>query len=95
MPEIGQSENGPNIVNDEATTDVPSNYLICDMTGFKIRVDEGLVEDWRGYKMRKESWSPRHPQDFVRSKAEKLTGSPRPEQEDTFVDAGDVTPSDL
>lgn len=95
MPEIGQSENSPNITNSDATTDVPSNYLICDRTGFKIPVSEGLVEEWNGRMVRKESWEARHPQDFVKGRGETLNGSPRPEQEDTFVDVGEVSASDL
>lgn len=84
MAEVGQSENDPGITNSLATTDVPSNYLICDRTGFKIPVSEGLREEWNGLKVRRESWEPRHPQDFVRGVDENQKGSPRPEGADSF-----------
>lgn len=85
MPEIGQSVNDPSITNSSATTDVPSNYLICDRTGFKVRVKDGLRKEWNGWMVRAESWESRHPQDFVRSRGEDLEGSPRPEHADRFI----------
>lgn len=62
------------------------NYLICDRTGFKLRIEDGVVEEWSGMKVRKQSWERRHPQDFIRSRAEsRRNGSPRPEQTDSFI----------
>jgi len=81
--------------NSDATTDVPSNYLVCDRTGFLVTVDEGLVEEWQGLKVRRKSFERRHPQDFVRSVPENLHGSERPEQTDRFLTTNEVSASDL
>lgn len=78
------AEEGTPIENPTATT-VPSNYLICDRTGFKQKVSDGLKTEWTGNMVRKESFERRHPQDLVRSTPDKQKGSPRPEQEDNFI----------
>jgi len=81
--------------NSNATTDVPSNYEICDRTGFRVLPGQ-LVREWNGAMVRRESWEARHPQDFVRGRAERQRGSPRPEPADTFIaDNDQVTVSDL
>jgi len=72
--------------NPDADTNTPNNYLICDRTGFKIRIEDGLKEEWSGAMVRAESFETRHPQDFVRSRQESHRGSPRPEQPDRFID---------
>jgi len=74
--------------------------LICDRTGFKIPVREGLREEWTGRKVRKQSFEVRHPQDYLRSRAEKQKGSDRPEQDDQdianlYPTTGGVQVSDL
>ena len=75
--------------NTRATAGV-SNSLICDRTGFKIRVSEGLRDEWDGLKVRDRSWEPRHPLDFLRSDTrEEGRGSPRPEPADVFIDRAD------
>lgn len=71
--------------NDRAELPPHPNYLICDRTGFKIRVSDGLRKEWTGALVREESWEPRHQQDFVRAVPEHQKGSPRPEQQDTFA----------
>lgn len=81
--------------NSTATTDVPSNYLICDRSGFKVDVMTGLREEWNGLKVHPKFWEARHPQDFVRSKPEELNGSERPEQTDYFLSTNEVSSSDL
>ena len=64
----------------------PDNSLICDRTGFKIRVSEGLRTEWDGKMVRAKSWEPRHPQDFIRARAsDDSKGSPRPEPEDLYI----------
>ena len=78
-------------VNMEA---VPNNYLICQRTGFKIPVNEGLVKDGYGMWVRAESRDRRHPQEFVRSRPEQQKGSVAPEPEDTFTTTR-VLPADL
>ena len=62
-------------------TEVPSNYLICDRTGFRVPVSVGLVNDGhlRSAMTRPKSRDSRHPQEMLRAKAENLHGSIRPE----------------
>lgn len=67
----------------------PSNYEICDRTGFKLERGE-LVTEWTGMKVRPESHERRNVQDFVRGVGDEMTGSPRPEQSDRFI--GDEYP---
>ena len=78
------------ITNTNATTDVPTNYEICERTGFRVKPGT-LVKEWDGVMVRPESYEPRHPQDFVRSRPEAQRGSVRPEQTDQFID--DLYPS--
>lgn len=70
--------------------------MICDRTGFKIKSGDAKRE-WNGLTVRKESWEPRHPQDFVRGRADRqAVPNARPEPaSDTFITAADVTPDDL
>lgn len=71
------------ITNDNAV-EVPSNYEVCQRTGFRVPVGE-LVKEWNGLMVRKESYEARHPQDFVRSKHEHQKASPSPELTDVFI----------
>lgn len=81
--------------NANATDDVPSNYEICDRTGFKVPRGT-LKREWSGAMVRPESWEPRHPLDFVRARPERQRGSPRPEQSDVFIqDDEQIEASDL
>jgi hypothetical protein len=91
-PSIQIANSGVSITNPNAIS-VPSNYEICDRTGFRVRRGQ-LKETWDGLKVRRKSWEPRHPQDFVRGRAEKPKGSTRPEQEDRFIE-DEITPDDL
>ena len=72
------------ITNDNAD-EYPSNYEICDRTGFKVRRGE-LVREWTGAMVRADSWERRNIQDFVRGVGDEMKGSERPEQEDRFID---------
>lgn len=72
---------------------IPSNYEICDRTGFRVLPGE-LVKEWTGLKVRRQSWESRHPQDFVRARTEHPKGSQRPEQPDQFL-TEEVTADDL
>jgi hypothetical protein len=61
------------------------HYVICDRTGFKIRASEAKRE-WTGALVRQQSWEARHPQDFVKAKADKQAALPqRARQIDRFV----------
>ena len=95
-PEDTFGDYGALITNADATSDVPSNYVICDRSGFRVKPGE-LMKDGYGWMVRSRSWEPKHPQDFVRARAEKLEGSKRPEQADRFigVDEPEVTAADL
>jgi len=79
------------IANGNAT-EYPSFYDICERTGFRVKPGT-LVTEWNGTKVRPESYEARHPQDFVRSRAEKQEGSERPEQDDRFIQ--DLYPTGL
>lgn len=80
--------------NDNATTNVPSNYEQCDYSGFRV-LPGSLKMTWNKHAVRQKSWESRHPQDVIRSVPDKTRGGPkRPEQDDRFiVDA--VDPDDL
>jgi hypothetical protein len=84
------------IVNPNADV-FPSNYEICDRTGFKLERGK-LVAEWTGAKVRADSFEKRNIQDFVRGVGDELTGSERPEQDDRFIDeeyVGGVQAADL
>ena len=74
----------PDVIVNADAEEYPSNYEICDRTGFKLRRGE-LVAEWTGLKVRPESWERRNVQDFVRGVGDDQVGSPRPEQADRFV----------
>lgn len=55
--------------------------VICDFSGQKIKRSEAR-KTWDGLLVKKEFWEPRHPQDFVRGKADKQTvADARPDQQ--------------
>ena len=72
------------ILNDNAAP-YPSQYEICDRTGFRLRRGH-LKQEWTGLKVREQSWEKRNTQDFVRGVGDDLEGSPRPEKEDRFIE---------
>ena len=76
-------------VNNDAT-EVSDNYLVCQRSGFRVSVKEGLVKDGErpGLWVRKEDYDPFHPQRLVRSRPETQRGSVAPEQPDIFIDSG-------
>jgi hypothetical protein len=69
--------------------------LICERTGFAIYSGDARKE-WTGSVVRKESFEARHPQDFVRGRAEDPTVmDPRPPGEPRFLSDNEVTADDL
>ena len=68
---------GTPIVNTDAT-EVDSSYEICQRSGFRVKAGT-LIQEWTGLWVKPEFFEPRNMQDFVRSKAERLTGAQRPE----------------
>lgn len=76
------------------TRDVPTNYLICDWSGVRVRVSEGLKRTWNNLRVREKDWDARHLQDFVRVRPEvEQRGSERPEQDDVFLATNEVDPT--
>lgn len=71
------------------------NYFLCPVCGRKKRVSKGRRR-WDNEFVCTDDWEPRHPQEFVRGRADKILPSiTRPEPADTFIDVGDVTAEDL
>lgn len=71
------------------------NLVICDRTGRKVYASQTRKE-WNGLRVLKTFWEPRHPQDFVRGRADRqAVADPRPEGTDMFVTPGQVTATDL
>jgi len=67
------------ITNDNATTDPPVNYEICDLSGFRAKRGQ-LRETWDGLMVLPDFWEPKHDQLFVRSIVDKPNrGSIRPD----------------
>jgi hypothetical protein len=68
-------------------------YQIDDRTGKKVRSTD-THREWTGLQV--EDPDPRHPQEFVRGKRDyQAPPNPSPENTDTFISIGDVTPDDL
>lgn len=68
---------------------------ICDSCGYRFHLSE-LRTDWRGFMVCKKDYEPRHPQDTIEVKKERIVvKDARPEAEDIFIEPGDVTPEDL
>lgn len=66
-------------------------WVICDRTGMKVRMSQTRKE-WNGLRVRKESWEPRHPQDFVKGVPDNQSvPDARPEPADTFLTTNQVT----
>jgi hypothetical protein len=76
--------------------------IIDDRTGRTIYASEARKE-WTGELVHKDDWEPRHPQDLVRSRVDRMSvRDPRPRPPDVFIgplvtaiatraEAGDVT----
>jgi hypothetical protein len=85
---------GTGITNANATADVPTNFEICDRTGFK-QYPHHLKRQWDGHYVRSKSIENRHPQEFVKSRGgDKQKGPQSPEGDDSFV-AVSIAPEDL
>lgn len=85
-------------VNDTAEDPPALNDLVCQRSGIRVTVDEGLKKEWTGLLVRKEDWDRRHPQELVRPKPETPKGSPSPSTEDRFIEdeyPSGVTVNDL
>jgi len=60
---------------------------ICDVCGFRFKSTE-IKDRWDGLKVCLKDWEPRHPQDFVKARRERITPPwTRPEVEpDQFIE---------
>lgn len=84
---------GTDITNDGAVPYDENQNNVCQLTGFKVGPGT-LLKQWDGLWVRPESFSRRNTQDFVRTKAELLTGATRPEPIDNFISTS-IAPEDL
>jgi hypothetical protein len=87
------------ITNSQATDDVPTNFEICQRTGFKQlpvwHPDSKLIEDGYGDYVRTKSYDSRHPQDYVASRGnDRQEGPQNPELDNLFLTAT-IAPEDL
>lgn len=68
---------------------------VCMVSGFKMPPGK-LARQWNGIWARHDDFDYRHPQELVRPTRDRMgVPIPRPEAEDTFISAGDVTAADL
>lgn len=82
-------------------TDVKEGYRagdhwrICDECGWKVRASE-TRKRWDGLIVCLPDFEMRHPQDFVRGRADRQrVASPRPDPTPAYISPGDVTADDL
>lgn len=69
--------------------------VICDYSGFKVFAKDCRMT-WDGFLVRKDLWEPRQPQDFVKGVKDKQSVPiARPEADDNFLTANEVTSDDL
>lgn len=62
------------------------HWLICDECGLRYRRSQ-MLERWDGFWVCTKDWEPRHPQEFVLGRADKVAVDvSRPEQVDMTVD---------
>lgn len=53
-------------------------YRECDRTGFKVKASH-TQREWNGLIVRRDSWEPRHPQDYLRARPDHpAVPDPRP-----------------
>lgn len=81
-------------IENALATAAPTNYEICQRTGF--RVERGsLAREWDGKLVRQRSYEPRQPLDLLRTRSERpYRGLANPEPQDQFISA-EITPDDL
>jgi len=63
-----------------------NHWVSCDRCGCDVREQDSRTT-WEGFVVCLDDWEPRHPQDFVRAKLDRIApeGHVRPEPADTFV----------
>jgi len=71
--------------------------VLCDYSGFEIASGDAK-RTWDGFVVHKRFWENRQPQDFVRGVKDNIATPPhmtRPDPEDDFLTANEVTIDDL
>lgn len=59
---------------------------VCDRCGFEFKSSQ-LKKDWQGFMVCSKDYEPRHPQDFIKTRAERPAPAwTRPEGEDEFLE---------
>ncbi len=86
-------DSGTVIVNSNATQTWGNTYNTCMRSGKKVKPGT-LIQEWTGLWVDPDFVDKRTEQDFVRTRAEELTGSIRPEADDVFITT-DVSVDDL
>lgn len=65
--------------------------VVCDSCSKKIKASKSK-ERWDGFRVCSECWEPRHPMDFIRARADKISVPfTRPQPEDQFATVTYVT----
>jgi hypothetical protein len=74
----------------------PGDYnVICDRCGSKVKASQTRKE-WNGLRVCSSHWEARHPQDFVRGRADhQAVPDPRTEATDLFLATNQVTADSL
>ncbi len=82
------------ITNTDAT-EAANSFEICMRSGFKYPRGT-LIREWSGMWVHPKFAEPKHPSDLgTPVTAERLTGSPRPERDDSCIGVNEVTIEDL
>ncbi len=70
------------------------HWVTCDRCGCAVRQSESRVT-WEGYVVCLDDWEPRHPQDFVRAKQDRIApeGNVRPQPNDVYI--SDLYPGEV
>jgi len=72
-----------------------THLVICDICGCR-GYHSKMKKNWEGLLCHPNCCDPRHPQELIRAKKERITvKDSRPEAADTFLSPGDVTRDDL
>lgn len=81
-------------ITNPTATETPSNYEVCQRTGFRLPIGK-LVREWNGLYVSPDVWEKRHPSELLRLAAHEQPHDPgNPEPDDVFIDTP-VTASDL
>ena len=75
---------------------IPGDYFVqCDRTGMK-RLRSECRKEWNGLIVAKEVYEPRHPQDFLKAREDRLSvKDPRPKADHYFLSTNEVKASEL